>query len=87
MLRLGMDENQKSKTPEWEVLPPEKKTTGPDVLPLFKWLALIMDDLMRLPGTQFRFGLDPLIGLLPGLGDTSSALISAFSVSISATVY
>ena len=49
MLRLGMDENQKSKTPEWEVLPPEKKTTGPGVLPLFKWLALIMDDVMRLP--------------------------------------
>jgi len=39
-----------------------------------------MDELIRLPGTKFRFGLDPLIGLLPGLGDTSSALISAFAL-------
>ena len=72
--------NQKSKTLDWEVLPPERETTGPDVLPLFKWLALIMDEFIRLPGTKFRFGLDPLIGLVPGLGDTSSALISAFAL-------
>jgi hypothetical protein len=39
-----------------------------------------MDDLIRVPGTTFKFGLDPLIGLLPGLGDTSSALISAFAL-------
>ena len=36
-----------------------------------------MDDLLRLPGTKFRFGLDPLIGLLPGVGDTASAITSA----------
>jgi hypothetical protein len=39
-----------------------------------------MDDLLRLPGTRFRFGLDPLIGLLPGLGDTGSAIISALAL-------
>jgi hypothetical protein len=39
-----------------------------------------MDNLLRLPGTNLRFGLDPLIGLLPGLGDTSSAIISAFAL-------
>jgi len=36
-----------------------------------------MDDFLRFPGTNFRFGLDPVIGLLPGLGDTASAIISA----------
>ena len=25
----------------------------------------IMDDVMRVPGTKFRFGLDPLLGLHP----------------------
>jgi hypothetical protein len=39
-----------------------------------------MDDFLRVPGTGFRFGLDPIIGLLPGIGDTSSALVSAFAL-------
>src|SRR5207302_2447586 len=29
---------------------------------------------------RFRFGLDPLIGLLPGLGDTASAVVSALAL-------
>lgn len=39
-----------------------------------------MDEVIRVPGTQFRFGLDPLLGLIPGIGDTSSALVSAFAL-------
>jgi hypothetical protein len=39
-----------------------------------------MDDVVRVPGTKFRFGLDPLLGLIPGIGDTSSALVSAFAL-------
>ena len=39
-----------------------------------------MDDVLRVPGTKFRFGLDPVIGLIPGIGDTSSALVSAFAL-------
>jgi Domain of unknown function (DUF4112) len=65
---------------EWEVLPPEEKKQRSDLETLFRWLALVMDDLLRLPGTRFRFGLDPLIGLLPGLGDTGSAIISALAL-------
>jgi hypothetical protein len=65
---------------EWELLPPEEKKRRASVEPLFKWLALVMDEFLRFPGTRFRFGLDPIIGLIPGLGDTASALISAFSL-------
>lgn len=32
-------------------------------------LAHVLDDLVRVPGTSWRVGLDPLLGLLPGLGD------------------
>ena len=39
-----------------------------------------MDEFIRVPGTKFKFGLDPLLGLLPGLGDTGSALVSAFAL-------
>src|SRR3954470_10926017 len=65
---------------DWEVLPPEEKRKRQGLDPIFKWIAFIMDDVMRVPGTKFRFGLDPLIGLIPGIGDTSSALVSAFAL-------
>ena len=65
---------------EWEVLPPEEQKRRAGLEPLFKWLALVMDEFLRVPGTGFRFGLDPLIGLIPGLGDIASALISTFSL-------
>jgi hypothetical protein len=65
---------------EWEVLPPEEKERRASVESLFKWLALIMDEFVRLPGTKFRFGLDPIIGLIPGLGDTASAIVSALAL-------
>jgi hypothetical protein len=65
---------------EWEVLPPEETQKRSELEPLFRWLALIMDNFLRVPGTNFRFGLDPLMGLLPGLGDTGSALISALAL-------
>ncbi|MEO6970369.1 MAG: DUF4112 domain-containing protein [Chthoniobacterales bacterium] len=65
---------------EWEVLPPEEKEKRSELEPLFRWLALIMDNFLRVPGTNFRFGLDPIMGLLPGLGDTGSAIISAMAL-------
>tara|TARA_R110000782_G_scaffold259836_6_gene350627 strand:- start:2840 stop:3196 length:357 start_codon:yes stop_codon:yes gene_type:complete len=35
-------------------------------------LANALDAKFRVPGTRFRFGLDPVIGLLPVAGDTIS---------------
>lgn len=69
-----------SQDPEWEVLPPESKHDPKTVEPLFRWVALLMDNLLRIPGTNFRFGIDPLIGLIPGLGDTGSAMVSAIAL-------
>jgi hypothetical protein len=37
-----------------------------------------MDDLFRVPVLGWRFGLDALIGLIPGIGDTSTALASFY---------
>jgi hypothetical protein len=70
----------KPKEVEWELLPPEEKQRRAVLEPLFRWLALIMDDFLRVPGTNFRFGLDPIIGLIPGLGDTASAIASAMAL-------
>ena len=65
---------------EWEVFPPEEKRKRQVLEPLFRWLALVMDEFIRVPGTKFKVGLDPLIGLLPGFGDIGSALVSAFAL-------
>ncbi|WP_269542029.1 DUF4112 domain-containing protein [Cerasicoccus fimbriatus] len=36
-------------------------------------VANIMDDCIRIPGTDWRIGLDPIIGLIPGWGDSAGA--------------
>ena len=42
-------------------------------------LSILMDQSIVLP-SGFRIGLDPLLGLLPGVGDAISALISVYVV-------
>jgi Domain of unknown function (DUF4112) len=44
------------------------------------WLAYWLDDRFRIPGTHRRIGLDGLIGLVPGIGDTATALIASYIV-------
>jgi hypothetical protein len=39
-------------------------------------LEILLDEAFRIPGTQFRFGLDGIIGLVPGLGDVLAGLLS-----------
>ena len=43
-------------------------------------LARALDSAVRIPGTKFRFGLDPIIGLVPGLGDLAGAVLSGYIV-------
>ena len=59
---------------EMEVLPPESQAQKDEFA---RVLAYILDDLSPIPGTKYRIGLDPLIGLIPGLGDTSTAAFSS----------
>jgi hypothetical protein len=39
-------------------------------------IAAILDDMFRIPGTQIRFGLDALIGWVPGIGDALAGMAS-----------
>lgn len=43
-------------------------------------LTQLMDDRFQVPGTNIRFGLDGLIGLVPGIGDLAGAGISLYIV-------
>jgi hypothetical protein len=43
-------------------------------------LSRLLDEAIQIPGTTKRIGLDPIIGLFPGGGDTVSMLLSAYIV-------
>jgi hypothetical protein len=43
---------------------------------LRRW-SYLLDSVFRIPGTNIRFGWDPIIGLIPGLGDLSSPAFAA----------
>jgi hypothetical protein len=48
--------------------------------PRLKWagrFAYLLDEQFRVPGTNFRFGLDPVLNLVPVLGDMSGFALSA----------
>lgn len=47
-----------------------------DLTTLRRW-AVLLDSAFRVPGTNIRFGLDALIGLVPGLGDVTSPVYTA----------
>ncbi len=43
-------------------------------------LAWLIDGVFRLPGTRFRFGLNSIIGIVPGGGDAVLGLLSAYII-------
>lgn len=43
-------------------------------------LSQLLDRAFRVPGTNWRFGLDSIIGLVPGLGDVIGSLVGAYSL-------
>jgi len=40
------------------------------------YVAALLDDMFRIPGTKIRFGLDALIGWIPGIGDAVAGIAS-----------
>lgn len=42
--------------------------------------ATLLDDGFRVPGTDFKFGLDPILGVVPFAGDTVATLLSLYIV-------
>jgi hypothetical protein len=43
-------------------------------------LARALDSAVRIPGTNVRFGLDAVLGLVPGLGDVAGAAMGSYLV-------
>ncbi len=58
------------------ILPPEKDpasrevdATTPETSEVSRILAKWLDNWIRIPGTNFKIGIDPIISLFPGIGD------------------
>ncbi|MEO8561495.1 MAG: DUF4112 domain-containing protein [bacterium] len=54
--------------------------TESDPLVRARALTRLLDSAARIPGTSIRFGLDPVIGLVPGLGDITGAALAGYLV-------
>jgi hypothetical protein len=44
------------------------------------YIASLLDDVWRIPGTKVRFGLDALVGWIPGIGDLMAGSASCVIV-------
>jgi hypothetical protein len=53
---------------------PSSRSAMPDV----DALARLMDSAFRIPGLNIRIGLDPIIGLIPGIGDIVTTIVSLY---------
>jgi len=49
-------------------------------------LTRLLDHAFRVPGTQWRFGLEAILGLLPGVGDILGSAVGAYSIWIARRV-
>ena len=74
--------------PQPEILKPAGRSLRPRTRAGSRWfadenldlLAHLLDDWFRIPGTSIRFGLDGIIGLIPGLGDVLAGLASCILI-------
>ena len=62
------------------VYDPKKKDNRPASLQSFERISHLMDSKFEIPGTGIRFGLDPLLSLLPVLGDLITLVISSMLI-------
>ena len=47
-----------------------------------RMLTLLFDQAFGIPGTRFRFGLDALFGLVPGLGDLAGGIVAVYALRV-----
>ncbi len=43
-------------------------------------MAKLLDNAFLIPGPNQRFGIDAIIGLIPGLGDVATTLLSSYVI-------
>ena len=75
-----MDEQSEYHRPTAKPVLDNGPDTDPDkerIRAFADFIAKLLDSAFFIPGTQIRIGLDPLLGLIPGLGDMLASLIGS----------
>ncbi|WP_191965422.1 MULTISPECIES: DUF4112 domain-containing protein [Haloferax] len=49
-----------------------------ETLERLRTVSHYLDNAIEIPGTNYRIGLDPILGLIPGVGDTTASALSAY---------
>ena len=60
------------------VTPTSTEATGDSRLDDVRVLARVLDSAVRVPGTNFRVGLDAVLGLVPGVGDIAGGVFASY---------
>jgi hypothetical protein len=60
--------------------PSKKGDSRPPEVQSFERIARLMDSKFEIPGTKIRFGIDPLLSLMPVLGDLITFIISTMLI-------
>jgi hypothetical protein len=55
-------------------------TVMPRELSRLRSLSRVLDTAVGIPGTRYRFGLDAVVGLVPGVGDAIGAIFSLYII-------
>jgi len=74
--------HERKKKPTIEVLP--RDHAREHLIAVADMLAKALDTTVRIPGTSIYIGLDPLLGLIPGIGDALAGVIGAVILGIAA---
>ncbi|KTG30442.1 DUF4112 domain-containing protein [Haloferax profundi] len=49
-----------------------------ETLERLRTVSFYLDNAIEIPGTNYRIGLDPILGFIPGVGDTVGSALSAY---------
>ena len=63
----------------FDLLEPTSPSRG-DAVRRMEMMARLLDNAFVIPGTKKRFGIDAIIGLIPGFGDVATTLLSSYVI-------
>jgi hypothetical protein len=64
----------------------ESEGRGRRELDRLRAIARLFDQAFAVPGTKWRFGIDALFGLVPGLGDIVGAVVAVYALHVARTL-
>ena len=77
LYKIKMKESLRIKEEQREMAPTKRRREA-EIERQLEQLSRWTDNIFRIPVLGWRFGLDPLLGLIPGVGDSATALVSVY---------